>query len=60
MHQHNNHNLGSRIQVEGMRINAQSGRRRHQYGKRASLKARLIGLIVLLMPVVAVLVWANS
>jgi hypothetical protein len=60
MQHHNNHNLGSRIQAEGMRINAQGKRNRHQHGKRASMKARLLGLASMLALLVALILWLNG
>ncbi|NQW21469.1 MAG: hypothetical protein HQ477_12245 [Chloroflexi bacterium] len=60
MNQQNNNNLGSKIQAEGVRINAQSQRSRHQYGKRASKKAKWFGILITLSPIIAILWWANS
>jgi hypothetical protein len=50
-------NLGTRIQAEGMRINAQSKHGRRQHGKRASAKARWSLFLGLIAAVVALLIW---
>jgi hypothetical protein len=60
MHQHHNHNLGNRIEAKGMEINARSQQRNHGHRKRASVKAKLFGILLLLSPIIAILWWANS
>ena len=60
MNQHNQHNLGSRIQAKGMEINSHSQRNRHSRGKRASVKAKLLGILITLSPIIAIVWWANS
>jgi len=60
MYQHHNHNVGSQIEAKGMEINARSRGRNHRHGRRASVKAKLFGILMLLSPIIAVLWWANS
>ncbi|MBT4126315.1 MAG: hypothetical protein HOE43_07955 [Chloroflexi bacterium] len=55
-----NPDQGSRIQADGMRINAQGQRNRHHIRKRASVKAKLLGILILLSPIIAIIWWANS
>lgn len=47
MQHHNNHNLGSKIQAEGMRINAQSKRQRHTTSRRVPSWIKLLVLLAI-------------
>lgn len=60
MQHHSNHNLGSRIQAKGMELQAQSRANQHRYRKRASVKAKLLGILIMLLPFIAIMWWANS